>query len=225
MKSIVLLSGGLDSTVSLAFAMKDTVVTLCLTFDYGQKAAENEKIAAAALAEHYRVHHRIIELPFLQEFTSSSLVARDKKIPEPESNHLNDYTSATATAKSVWVPNRNGIFINIASSLAEALQCSFVITGFNREEAATFPDNSAEFVSAANRALSYSTLNTVKVISYTQRLSKVEIIKLGMRLRVPFHLIWCCYQGEAKICGRCESCLRFLQAAKKAGLDLQKLFS
>ncbi len=225
MKSIVLLSGGLDSAVSLAYAMKDTVVSLCLTFDYGQRAAENEKIAAAALAAHYKVHHRIIKLPFLKEFTSSSLIARDKKIPEPDINRLNDYISATAAAKSVWVPNRNGVFINIASSLAEALQCAFVITGFNREEAVTFPDNSAEFVSAVNNALSYSTLNKVKVVSYTQRLNKPEIIKLGMKLRVPFHHIWSCYQGEAKMCGCCESCLRFLQAAKKAGLDLQNYFS
>jgi 7-cyano-7-deazaguanine synthase len=220
LKSIVLLSGGLDSTVSLAFAMKDTVVSLCLTFDYGQKAAENENFAAAALAEYYRVQHKIIKLPFLKEFTNSSLITRDKQIPAPGVNRLDNYRSATAAAKSVWVPNRNGMFINIASSLAESLQCAFVITGFNREEAITFPDNSAEFVSATNDALSYSTLNKVKVVSYTQRLSKAEIIKLGMKLRVPFHLIWSCYQGGTKMCGSCESCLLFLQAAKKAGLEV-----
>lgn len=220
MKSIVLLSGGLDSAVSLAHAMKETLVSLCLTFDYGQRAAKKEKAAAAALASHFKVRHMVIQLPFLKEFTSSSLVAIDREIPEPDISNLEDYESCSNAAKSVWVPNRNGVFINIAAALAEALQCDLVITGFNREEAVTFPDNSPEFVAAANNALSYSTLNKVKVVSYTQRLNKPEIVRLGMKLGVPFQLIWSCYKGEEKMCGCCESCLRFIRAAKEAGLDI-----
>lgn len=218
MKSIVLLSGGLDSTVSLAHALKESEVVLTLTFDYGQRAAEKEKAAAAALAAHYKLRHRVIELPFLKEITGTALVSVDEDLPQPDLSGLDDYEKSTATAAAVWVPNRNGVFINIAAAFAEAYHCGLVVTGFNREEAVTFPDNSPEFVSAASSALSYSTLNKVKVVSYTQRLDKVEIIRLGMKLDVPFQYIWSCYKGEENMCGLCESCLRFRRAAEAAGL-------
>lgn len=208
----------MDSAVSLAHAFHETGVSLCLTFQYGQRAAEKEKMAAAALAAHYGVLHQVIEIPFLREITGTALVAEDEHIPEPELSRLDELEAASATAASVWVPNRNGIFINIAAAFAESAQCELVVTGFNREEAATFPDNSPEFVHAVNGALSYSTLNKVRVVSYTQRLDKVEIIKLGMKLGVPFQHIWSCYRGDEKMCGRCESCLRFQRAARAAGL-------
>lgn len=212
------MSGGLDSTVSLAQALKETDVSLCLTFNYGQRAAVKEIKAAAALAAHYELRHRVIELPFLKEITGTALVSEDHKLPEPNLQALDDLEASGATAASVWVPNRNGLFINIAAAFAEASRCQLVVTGFNREEAATFPDNSPEFVHAANGALRYSTLNQVKVTSYTQRLDKADIIKLGMKLDVPFRYVWSCYRGEENMCGRCESCMRFGRAAKAAGL-------
>lgn len=222
LKSIVLLSGGLDSTVSLAQALKDTGVSLCLTFDYGQRAAEKEKMAAAAIAAHFGLPHQIIKVPFLKEITGTALVSDDKDLPEPDLCGLDNIEAARSTAVSVWVPNRNGLFINIAAAYAEAHQCELVVTGFNREEAVTFPDNSPEFVHAVNSSLNYSTLNKVKVVSYTQRLDKVEIIKLGMRLGVPFRYVWSCYRGDEEMCGRCESCMRFGRASKAAGLNEAK---
>ena len=218
MKSVILLSGGLDSAVSLARANRETEVALCLTFDYGQRAAKKEAEAAGCLAAHYRLPHRIIELPFLREITETALVAAEKDLLEPEEGDLDEFTASSAAAVSVWVPNRNGVFINIAAAFAEALACAMIITGFNREEAATFPDNSAGYIAAANDALYYSTLNQVKVHSYTQDLDKVEIIRLGMALSLPFQHIWSCYRGGNRMCGRCESCRRFLRAAAVAGL-------
>lgn len=212
----------MDSTVSLAHALKETEVFLCLTFNYGQRAAEKEIKAAAALAAHYNVRHRVIEVPFLKEITGTALVANDQDLPEPDLSGLDDPEVSNATASSVWVPNRNGLFINIAAAFAEAYHCERVVTGFNREEAATFPDNSPEFVRAANGALGYSTLNKVQVVSYTQRLDKVDIIKMGIKLDVPFRYVWSCYRGEEKMCGRCESCKRFGRAAKAAGLYDEK---
>mgnify|MGYP001003012145 CR=1 FL=1 len=223
-RSVVLLSGGLDSAVSLAYGLKTSEVELCLTFDYGQRSAAQEKRAAAALAQYYNLKHRIIELPFLQEITTSSLIDLNRALPEPEAASLDNFSTASLNAAAVWVPNRNGVFINIAAAYAEARQCELVITGFNREEAVTFPDNSLEFVAAASNALSFSTLNKVKVISYTQQLDKIEIINLGIRLGVPFEYIWSCYKGTEKMCGKCESCLRFKRAAEHVGLDTKSLF-
>ncbi len=221
MKSVVLLSGGLDSAVSFACALQETEVILSLTFDYGQRAAAKEQQAAAALSSHYNIGHRTLEVPFLKEITNTALVSEQAELPLLSTAELDDYSLSSASAASVWVPNRNGLFINIAACFAEALQCDLIVTGFNREEAATFPDNSAEFVKAANSSLSYSTINKVRVVSYTQRLDKVEIIQLGLKLVLPFKYIWSCYRGESKACGRCESCLRFARAAKAAGMVTQ----
>ncbi|MCL6638357.1 MAG: 7-cyano-7-deazaguanine synthase QueC [Firmicutes bacterium] len=218
MRCVVLLSGGLDSTVSLARALTESEVALTLTFHYGQRAAAKEIEAAGNLASFYRLPHRVVELPFLQEITKTALVSKKEELPEPEERELDDLPAATATAASVWVPNRNGLFINIAASFAEALGCERVVTGFNREEAATFPDNSAEFIRVASAALSFSTMNRVKVVSYTQNLDKAAIIRLGMSLSVPFQYVWSCYRGGSSMCGRCESCRRFLRAAAAAGL-------
>ena len=216
MKSIVLLSGGLDSTVNLAKAAVETEVMLALTFDYGQRAAAKEISAAGQLASYYRIPTRVLELPFLKEITKTALVNLNEEVPDINFDEL-DTAQALETARQVWVPNRNGLFINIAACFAESLECGLIVTGFNAEEAVTFPDNSPAFISAVNSSLSYSTLNKVKVTSYTQDLDKTDIIKLANDLDVPFDLIWSCYYGEQEMCGHCESCRRLLRARDIAG--------
>lgn len=215
MKSVALLSGGLDSTVSLAQGLLETDVVLALTFDYGQKAARRECEAARGLCAHWGIEHRIVALPFLGEITGTALVSGG--IPEPAEEALDDPVQARITASAVWVPNRNGLFINVGACFAESLGAELLITGFNREEAATFPDNSPEFVAAVNGSLAFSTANQLMVVSYTQRLDKVEIVGLGRRLGIPWPLIWSCYHGGDRPCGRCESCLRFARAFRHAG--------
>ena len=215
MKSVALLSGGLDSVVSLAQGRLESEVALALTFDYGQKAARQECEAARGLAGHWGIEHRVMELPFLAEITPTALVRGE--LPEPVPELLDDPVLSRSTAELVWVPNRNGLFINIAACFAESLGAGLIITGFNREEAATFPDNSPEFVDAANAALALSCAGQVRVVSYTQRLNKVEIVQLGRRLGVPLQRVWSCYRGGDQPCGRCESCLRNLRAFRQEG--------
>jgi queuosine biosynthesis protein QueC len=217
MDSVVLLSGGLDSTVSLAQSLREGEVKLCLTFDYGQRAAAKEIEASAAIAGHYGLAHRVIPIDFLAEITRTALVNRDMELPSPGENELDDMDAALGSAAAVWVPNRNGLFINIAASFAESMACGQVVTGFNREEAATFPDNTLDYVRAATRALSFSTANKVRVVSYTQMLDKVEIVRLGKRLGVPFANVWSCYRQGERMCGKCESCRRFNRAMELAG--------
>ena len=204
MKGVVLLSGGLDSTVSLAVAARKMKVVLAVTFDYGQRAARRERRAAARIARRYRVPHRVIGIPWLARLTPTALVNRKARLPRGEMSER--------SAKAVWVPNRNGVFIEIAAAHAEALKAARLVTGFNREEAATFPDNSAAYVRAVNRALGYSTANGVRVVSFTADLDKKAIVRLGRRLRAPLDLVWPCYEGGRRWCGTCESCLRSLKA-------------
>lgn len=217
-KSVVLLSAGLDSTVALAWAVKETTPVMALTFDYGQRAARREMGAAEAVARRFGVLHRCLSLGFLGELTDTALVDRESEVPEPAEHELDDIGGAAReTALKVWVPNRNGLFVNIAACFAEALGAGLIITGFNREEAATFPDNSPKYVEAANLALSYSTLNGVRVFSPTQRLDKPGIVRMGVELGAPFELIWSCYHGGTSMCGRCESCRRLARALRDTG--------
>ena len=206
-KSIVLLSGGLDSVVSFCCAQERSEVCLALTFDYGQRAAAKEIEAAHECCRLLGVPHRVIRLDWLSEITKTALVDVSKEVPEVQERDL-DQASAGPTEKTrqVWVPNRNGLFINVAAAFSESLRASLIVTGFNREEGYAFPDNSPQFVEAINRALALSTLEPVRVISFTQRLTKVEIVGVGIEKGAPLKKIYSCYNVEDRMCGRCESC-------------------
>ncbi len=217
MPAVVLLSGGLDSTVAFKAALDAGGVALALTFDYGQRAAAREIERARAIAARFDVAHRAIELAWLAEITRTALVARDRPLPRPAgAADLDDPERARASAAAVWVPNRNGVFVNIAAAFAEALGADRVVVGFNREEGATFPDNTEDYARAATAALGWSTLSKVRVDAPTAALDKVEIVRLGRRIGAPLDLVWPCYEGGAEPCGTCESCRRFERAARPA---------
>lgn len=215
-RSVVLLSAGLDSTVNLFKAREESEVVLALTFDYGQRAAAREIEHAGKLAAHIGTRHQVIALPWFRDFTKTSLVDTSMDVPTT-SVSIDDFNASTTSAKAVWVPNRNGIFLNIGAAFAESLGADWLIPGFNLEEATTFPDNSEAYLQAATRAFQFSTSNQVQVHCFTTQMTKPEIVKLGHQLKVPFDLIWTCYFGGEKPCGQCESCQRFARAQKVPG--------
>ena len=215
---LVLLSAGLDSTVNFLEALQDGGVKLALTFSYGQKAADKEIERAKALCQKYSVPHSLVELPFFKIFTSSSLLRADKNIPLGSEVNIQSYEKSLITAEKVWVPNRNGIFLNIAAGFAEGLGVQEIVPGFNLEEATTFPDNSVEFQEALEQSFKFSTQNKVHVKCYTIQMNKTEILKRGLELGLSIEDLWPCYQAGEKWCGSCESCLRFQNALKQAGV-------
>lgn len=211
-KSVVLLSAGLDSTVNLYAARKMSEVVLAVTFNYGQKAAEKEIACAKAITAKLGIPHKVIDLPWFKDLGESSLTSNKQNIPIGDEVAIDNHKQSLISAKAVWVPNRNGIFLNIAAGIAESLKAGLVIPGFNLEEASTFPDNSEAFMKSLDLSLSFSTANKVKVHCYTVALSKIQIVSAGKSLDVPFDMTWPCYFGKAKWCGECESC----QRAKRA---------
>ncbi|MGO0122684.1 7-cyano-7-deazaguanine synthase QueC [Desulfothermobacter acidiphilus] len=215
MKSVVLLSGGLDSAVGLACAAEDGEVSLALTLVYGQAAAAGEVRAASLLADHYGVPHEVVYLPFLARLLPPAM-SGGEGLPEPELAELDDPEAAERLAGSVWVPGRNALFLSVGAAYAEKLGAQAVVAGFNAEEARSFPDNSADFVAAMTQALGYATRGAVRVICYTQHLDKKGIVRLGRRLELPFSLIWSCYRSGTAMCGRCSSCLRYRRALEEA---------
>jgi len=214
--SVVLLSGGLDSVVNAAVAARERNSLLCLTFDYGQKAARKEIEAARAVCHELGAAHLVLRLPWLGDMTQTALVSPEAAVPTL-AGEAPEGEEAEASARAVWVPNRNGVFVNIAAAFAEALGAEEVVAGFNSEEGTTFPDNSAGFIAAANRALAFSTLSKVSLVSYTANLHKAGIVSLGLGIGAPIHLSWSCYLGGDKMCWACESCLRLKAGLWKAG--------
>ncbi len=223
-KAVVLLSSGLDSTVNLFEAHQKEEVILALTFDYGQKAAKKELEHSARLASYLGVSHKTLSLPWFKDFNKSSLLVDSEQVPTGVAVNIQSHEQSLQTAKSVWVPNRNGIFLNIGAAFAEALGADIIIPGFNAEEASTFPDNSEAFMKGLSSVLSYSTANHVQVECFTVRLQKPEIVKKGISLNIPWYLLWPCYFSEEKWCGQCESCLRSKRAFVAAGVDVSNLY-
>lgn len=212
-RAVLLLSGGLDS-VAAAYLLRGVAEpALALTADYGQKSAKQELAAAYAVATDLGVPHRTVDLPFLKEASTGALVDRYADVPEPSIEDLDDTEGAAArAAAAVWVPNRNSVLIAMAATWAEANDISYVVCGFNREEAQTFPDNSKSFLEATNAALALSTRTGVQVISPTIDMDKIEIARAAREAGAPLHRCWSCYLGGDQPCGRCESCLRFRRA-------------
>ncbi|MCX7821309.1 MAG: 7-cyano-7-deazaguanine synthase QueC [Brevinematales bacterium] len=210
-KSIVLLSSGLDSLVNFKMAFDETLVKLIITFDYGQASAKKEIEASSLVAKKYDIEHKIIKLDFLDKI--SNALKKDNIIDFDE-NRFNDNDYTKQTAKLVWVPNRNGLFLNIAASFAEVYEIDYIVVGFNKEEAETFPDNSKKFIKRANKAFKYSTLYRPKVFCYTIDMMKNEIVKYGIDVDAPFEYLWSCYRNNEKMCGVCESCQRLKRALK-----------
>lgn len=207
MSALALLSGGLDSTVASALYVADGgVLSRALFVDYGQKAAGPEERAARSVAAALGVEVERLELPALAAVTRTALVAGDQELPEPDLETLDQ--TAAATADAVWVPNRNGLLLNLAAALAEAGGQEHVVVGFNAEEAETFPDNGAAFLGCVNRALEFSTRGAVAVVAPTLHMSKRELLQAGRAVGAPVELAWSCYRGGDIPCGRCESCRR-----------------
>lgn len=210
-KAIILLSGGLDSVVSLAILRNEYDFKLALTFDYGQKAFLKENYSAKMIAEHYNIEHKVIKLDWLKEITSTNLVS-EKKVPTVDIDKLNDETITKNSMKNVWVPNRNGVFLNIAAAYADSFDYNYIVIGANKEEATTFSDNSLTFIQSLNKTLETSTNVELKVIAPLINYNKDEIVKQAIEQNIPFEYLNSCYNNTKKHCGNCESCNRLKRA-------------
>jgi 7-cyano-7-deazaguanine synthase len=205
-KSIILMSGGLDSLVSLGLKKEELNIDLALTFDYGQKSANQEIEAAKKICEYYKINHKVIKLDWLKNITQTALVSSDEVPTLEKLNNPQD------SAKSVWVPNRNGLFLNIAGCFADSYDYDYILIGANKEEGETFPDNTQEFIDGINQEFLFSTRKHPKVVAPLIKYMKNDIVKLALDNNVPLELTRSCYQGGERHCGMCESCSRLKKA-------------
>lgn len=202
--ALVLLSGGLDSLVNLAEATAVGYDVTALFIDYGQKAADKELKAAGKQSDFYGCRLITVSLPWYRGL-----------LPPGLRGELTDNPAHLISAEGdtyVWAPNRNGLLLAAAAAYAEYLETNLILTGFNAEEAETFPDNSADFIAAYNESLRYSTSNGVMADSFTAEMDKKRIVARAIELGAPLNMVYSCYGGGEALCGSCNSCLRLLRA-------------
>jgi 7-cyano-7-deazaguanine synthase len=221
--AIILLSGGLDSTVCLWWAKKQNYSRVdCLTFEYGSKEEVVQKEVTKKLGELAKAdNHEFVFLDFLADYSRriNSSLSKDstKNLPELSDAELDDIKASSESAKSVWIPGRNLVFLAIASAYSETIGDTVdIITGFNLEEGSTFPDNTQEFIDDFTATASRGILHAkVSIICPLVGMNKSEIVNLGKDLGVPFEHSSSCYnpkgfdEKQRPIhCGICESCKR-----------------
>lgn len=205
--AIILLSGGLDSTTCIAIAKEQGYTISALSFFYGQRNVF-EIDSAKKIAEHYGItEHLCLDLP-LGAVGGSSLTT---SAPLEENRSMSEIGNKIP---STYVPARNTLFLSYALAWADALSCTNIFIGVNAVDTSGYPDCRPEFIAAfetlANLATKTGTEDEKHITIQTplQELSKAEIIKKGLSLKVPYELTNTCYNPdqEGMACGICDAC-------------------
>jgi 7-cyano-7-deazaguanine synthase len=217
-KAVVLLSGGLDSSTTLAVAKSQGFDLYAITFRYGQRH-QMEIEAAERIARQFKVaEHKIFEVS-LDRFGGSALTA---EIEIPKDRGLEDISRDIPIT---YVPARNIIFLSLALAWAEVLGCRDLFIGINALDYSGYPDCRPEFIEAFEKMANLGTKGGVEGQGFTIHaplisLNKAQIIKMGLELGVKFEWTSTCYdpspQGEA--CGKCDACLLRLKGFSEAGI-------
>lgn len=190
MKTIVLLSGGVDS--AFALARNDGPVE-ALTVDYGQRH-RREIDAAAAIADHYKVRHVVVEV--------------DPRLFRSSLTHIGDVPDGVAEQPdSTYVPARNTVLLSLAAARAESIGARWVVIGANADDASAYPDCRREYIEAFRDVLIRGTVEHVWVDAPLLGMTKQQILTEAEKIGVPLHLTWSCYRGGEQPCGRCGACL------------------
>ncbi len=214
MKAVVLLSGGLDSTTTLAIAINDGYDVYPITFRYGQR--HNREIESAKrICEYYNLKLKIVDIN-LREIGGSALT---DNIDVPKNRSLEEISREIPVT---YVPARNTIFLSIALGYAEVIDADRIYIGVNALDYSGYPDCRPEYIDEFNRLSKLATKKGVEgkqieIVAPLIHMTKGEIIKKGMELNVPYELTWSCYEGGEKPCGKCDSCLLRLKGFMEAG--------
>jgi 7-cyano-7-deazaguanine synthase len=210
--SVVVLSGGLDSTVCMALAHSQRAPLIALSFDYGQRH-HIELERAAAVAAHFSAAHLVVSLD-ASAWGGSALTDTTIDVP---------VASAGDGIPVTYVPARNLIFLSVAMGVAEAREADDVWLGVNALDYSGYPDCRPEFVASfeATAALALKRGiegRPVKVRTPLIDLTKADIVRLGLEVGAPLELTWSCYRGGAAPCGTCDSCHLRAKGFAEAGV-------
>lgn len=210
---IVLLSGGMDSTVLAADMVRSygTSSVDAVSIHYGQRHAR-ELDAARAVAAVLGVRHDVVDLSVLRQHLTGSALTDD--VPVPHGHYAEDTMRATV------VPNRNAIMLSVAVGIAVARGAARVATAVHAGDHFVYPDCRPEFVQAIDTAATLGTagFGDVRIVAPFVAWTKAQIATHGAHLRAPVDLSWSCYEGGEVHCGRCGTCVERHEAHRLAGV-------
>lgn len=221
MKTLVLLSGGIDSATCLGMAVslygKDEVCALSLS--YGQKHTK-ELEAAKKIADYYEVEWLSMDLSRIFSYSDCSLLKHSEK-EIPHKSYSEQLKTSKGAPVSTYVPFRNGLFLSTAASIALSKGCSLIYYGAHSDDAAgnAYPDCSSDFQEAMNRAVYIGSGNQVKLEAPFVTWTKADVVKKGLELKVPYEWTWSCYEGGERPCGICGTCMDRTAAFEKNGVS------
>ena len=222
MKALVLSSGGVDSTTCLAMAIDSLghENVSALSIRYGQKH-KKELDSAKAIADYYKVPHYELDLTQVMSYSNSSLLSSSS-----ESIDHRSYGEQIAESGSVstYVPFRNGLILSMAASMALSLYPDdevAIYIGAHADDAAgnAYPDCRPDFNHHMNEAIYIGSYNKVHLVAPLNTMNKTEVVQEGLRLQVPYHLTWSCYEGGHEPCHTCGTCRDREQAFLDNGVE------
>jgi len=208
-RAVVLLSGGMDSCVCAALAVRDHVAA-ALHISYGQRTEERERQSFLAICERLNIHDKLlVRNEALRAIGGSALT--DENIPVPVGNasgHVAGYDIPVT-----YVPFRNAHFLAAAVSWAEVLGAEKIYIGAVEQDSSGYPDCRPAYYEAFNRVIKLGTKEgRIEIATPLIGLRKTEIVRVGLELGAPFDLTWSCYSHGDRACGVCDSCVLRLRA-------------
>lgn len=215
MNAVVLLSGGLDSTVCMAVAKQSGYEIFPISFNYHQRHCI-ELESARKVAAYYKIKKHLVVETNMEQIGGSALT--DPKIEVPEGDPKSKNIPIT------YVPARNLIFLSYALGYAETIGASSIFIGVNALDYSGYPDCRPEFIELFQKVADYSTKASVqdhkkiKIQTPLLHLTKKEIVLLGNQLQAPLEFTHSCYNGSIEACGVCDSCKLRLKGFQEAGI-------
>jgi 7-cyano-7-deazaguanine synthase len=209
--AIVLISGGMDSALTAAFAFRKYKLAF-LHVNYGQKTEKRELKAFNDIADFYDVKNKlIVDIGYLKDIGGSSLT--DNKIKISKANFK------SKEIPSSYVPFRNANILAIATSWAEVIEAEKIFIGAVEEDSSGYPDCRKKFFESYNKMINLGTKpgTKIKIVTPIIGFNKMEIVLKSLELNSPLHLTWSCYKNNDIACGVCDSCALRLRGFQLAG--------
>jgi 7-cyano-7-deazaguanine synthase len=201
MKAVCLLSGGMDSSTLVYLAKSEGYDILALHLNYGQRTEKKERACAKKIAQLLCAKDFVeVDIGYFARFGASSLTDRTIAVEE--------FDPAKAHMPNTYVPFRNANLLSIATSYAEAKEADAIFIGVQSLDYSGYPDCRPQFIDAFQRVIEVGTKDSTHITLKTPfiHMTKTEILKVGIKLGVPYGHTWSCYRNEDKACGTCGSC-------------------
>lgn len=223
MKAVVLSSGGLDSTTCLAMAVKKLGAenVSALSLFYGQRH-ERELQSSIAVAEFYNVARYELDVAEIFCYSNSALL-NTSTVPLEKGSYSAQKKKNRSQKIATYVPFRNGLMISMAASLADSIYENELVElyiGVHSDDSSgdAYADCRADFIASMSAAIRIGTYEKIKLVAPFLCQRKADVVKVGLELKVPYHLTWSCYERGDTPCGKCATCLDRAKAFELNGV-------